>query len=72
MKRHGLGLCEFAGMFSNLFHGFRKGFSGGSQKIIGVYSGSRLATGAARSAAEGSSLGALAPMPAGSRGSAYF
>ena len=38
-----------------------KGFSGGSQKIIGVYSGSHLATGAARSVAEGSSLGAPAP-----------
>ena len=39
-------------------HGSRKGFSGGSQKIIGVL---QLAIGAARSDVEGASLGASAP-----------
>ena len=38
-----------------MFHGSRKGFSGGSQKIIGPI-------GAARSAAEGASLGEPAPV----------
>ena len=37
-----------------MYHGSRKGFSGGSQKIIEVYSGSHLTTGAEHSAAEGS------------------
>ena len=45
------------------FHGSRKGFSEGCQKIIGVYSGSQLATGAARSAAEGSRLGSGGASP---------
>ena len=44
-------------------HGSRKGFSGGSQKIIVVYSGSHLATGAARSAAEGFRLGSGGSTP---------
>ena len=47
----------------NLGHGSRKGFSGGSQKIIGVYTGSHLATGDL-------GLGLGAPAPSWSRGSA--